>query len=55
MGLGDLDEAFRLLRAAYEKRSNWLAWLHPDPRFDPLRGDARFQELMRQVALTDTE
>jgi serine/threonine protein kinase/Tfp pilus assembly protein PilF len=52
MGLGDLDEAFRLLRAAHEKRSNWLAWLHPDPRFDPLRGDARFQELVRQVALT---
>jgi tetratricopeptide (TPR) repeat protein len=51
MGLGDLDEAFRFLRAAYERRSNWLAWLHPDPRFDPLRGDARFEKLQRDVAL----
>jgi len=51
MGLGNLDEAFRFLRAAYERRSNWLAWLHPDPRFDPLRGDARFEKLQRDVAL----
>ena len=51
MGLGNLDETFRLLRAAYEKRSNWLVWLNPDPRFDPLRGDARFQGLLGQVGL----
>jgi serine/threonine protein kinase/Tfp pilus assembly protein PilF len=51
MGLGDLDEAFRFLRAACEKRSNWLAWLGPDPKFDPLRGDARFQQLLSQVGL----
>jgi eukaryotic-like serine/threonine-protein kinase len=51
MGLGNLDEAFRFLRAAYEKRSNWLAWLNPDPRFDPLRGDPRFGKLLSQVAL----
>ena len=51
MGLGDLDEAFRFLRAAYERRSNWLAWLNPDPRFDPLRGDARFEKLLSEVAL----
>ena len=44
MGLGDIDETFRFLRVAYERRSNWLAWLHPDSGFDP----ARFQE----VALT---
>jgi serine/threonine protein kinase/Tfp pilus assembly protein PilF len=51
MGLGNLDEAFRFLQAAYEKRSNWLAWLSPDPRFDQLRGDVRFQRLLSEVAL----
>ena len=51
MGLGDRDETFRFLRVAYERRSNWLAWLHPDPGFDPLCGDARFGELLTQVAL----
>ena len=51
MGLGNLDEAFRFLRAAYEKRSNWLAWLHPEPRFDPLRRDVRFERLLSEVAL----
>ena len=51
MGLGDLDETFRFFREAYEKRSNWLAWLHPDPKFDAVRGDPRFQQLLTQVGL----
>jgi len=51
MAFGDLDEAFRFLRAAYERRSNWLAWLNPDSRFDPLRGDTRFEKLLSEVAL----
>lgn len=51
MGLGELPETFRYLQAAYENRSNWLAWLHPDPKFDVLRSDARFQSLLSQVGL----
>ena len=30
---------------------NWLAWLHPDPKFDAVRGDPRFQQLLTQVGL----
>ena len=51
LGLGDLEEAFRYLAMAYEKRSNWLAWLGPEPRYDSVRRDQRFQELLRKVGL----
>lgn len=51
LGLGDLDETFRYLREAYEKRSNWLVWLGPDPRYDVLRPDPRFQQLLNDVGL----
>jgi tetratricopeptide (TPR) repeat protein len=51
LGLGNLEETFQLLGAAYDKRSNWLAWLQPDPRYDGLRGDPRFQQLLNHVGL----
>jgi len=51
MGLGDLEQTFQYLQQAYARRSNWLAWLSPDPKFDVLRGDPRFQELLRKVGL----
>lgn len=51
LGLGAVEEAFRYLTAAYERRSNWLAWLGPEPRYDSLRQDLRFRELLRKVGL----
>jgi hypothetical protein len=37
------------LRKAIEERSHWLVWVRLDPRFDSLRGDARFEEIAAKV------
>ena len=49
-GLGDKDETFAWLQKAYDDRdSSWLVDLNVDPRFEPLRSDARFVELVRRI------
>ena len=45
--LGETDEAFRRLEAAYENRSLG-PWFRGTPPFKPLRGDPRFHDLLRQ-------
>ena len=51
-GLGEKDEAFNLLRRAYDDRSYTLvAYLNTDTRLDNLRSDPRFDELRRRIAL----
>lgn len=53
-GLGNKDRAFELLEEAYRDKSLDVAWiLKPDPRTDNLRGDPRFQDLLRRVGLTN--
>jgi serine/threonine-protein kinase len=51
-GLGDHDAAFGWLERAYAQRDGFLTYLKVDPRLDPLRGDARFADLLRRVGLT---
>ncbi len=50
-GLGQNDEAMRWLEKAYQARSAWLIVLalKVDPRWDALRSDARFQDLLRRI------
>ncbi|HLN97683.1 MAG TPA: tetratricopeptide repeat protein [Pyrinomonadaceae bacterium] len=50
-GLGDRDNAFLWLDRAYEERTHWLVWLKLDPRWDTLRADPRFIDLVRRVGL----
>lgn len=50
-GLGEKDQAFAWLEKAYQQHSPMMAWLKVDPRFDSLRPDPRFQDLMRRVGL----
>jgi len=50
-GLGDKDEAFRWLEAAYKIRWNWMPWIRQVPPFKPLRGDPRFEDLVRRMNL----
>jgi TolB-like protein/Tfp pilus assembly protein PilF len=49
--LGDNERAFGLLQKAYEQRSPGLIWLKVDPRYDGLRADARFDDLLRRIGL----
>jgi serine/threonine-protein kinase len=50
-GLGDEDEVFRRLEDAYRERSHWLVWLKRDPRWNDVRADPRFLQLVRKVGL----
>jgi TolB-like protein/tetratricopeptide (TPR) repeat protein len=50
-GLGKNDEALSWLEKAYQRHSQMMWWLKVDPRFDDLRPNPRFQELMRRVGL----
>src|ERR1035438_1411133 len=51
LGLGEKDQAFDWMQKAYDDRSAWLVYLKVDPLFDPVRGDARFADLLRRVGL----
>lgn len=44
------DQAFAWLDKAYDDHSEFMLWLKWDPRFDALRSDPRFEELVRKVA-----
>jgi TolB-like protein/Tfp pilus assembly protein PilF len=49
IGLGDKEEAFEWLEKAYQERSTQLVFLKVGPRFDSLRDDPRFQDLLRRM------
>jgi TolB-like protein/DNA-binding winged helix-turn-helix (wHTH) protein/Flp pilus assembly protein TadD len=51
LGLGDNDEAFAWFERAYKEQSNILIYLKVFPPYDSLRGDPRFQDLVRRVGL----
>ena len=49
IGLGENEEALEWLERAYQDRIGWMAFLQVGPRFDPLRDDPRFQDLLRRM------
>jgi tetratricopeptide (TPR) repeat protein len=49
VGLGDNDQAMIWLNKAYQARFNPSILVRP--AFDPLRSDARFQNLLRRIGL----
>jgi TolB-like protein/Tfp pilus assembly protein PilF len=51
LGLGDKEETFYWLERAYKEQSAMLQHLKTHPYFDPIRGDPRFDNLVRRVGL----
>jgi serine/threonine-protein kinase len=49
-GLGQRAMAFDQLERAVRERSGWLVFLRVDPRFDVLREDQRFQQILERMA-----
>ncbi len=52
-GIGEKEQAFMWLNKAYDERSHWLVWLKLDPRWESLRSDNRFTQLVNKVGLPD--
>ena len=51
-GLGENDAALDWLEKAYQDRSNGLIFLNVDPELDGVRSSPRFQNLQREMGLT---
>jgi hypothetical protein len=49
IGMGNKEQAFAWLEKAYTQRANSMMLLKVDPVYDPLRGDPRFQSLLRRM------
>ena len=50
-GLGEKDQAFAWLDKGYEQRSFQMQWINLDPRWDSLRSDPRFGDLMGRMGV----
>ncbi len=50
--LGEYDRTLEQLEISYQDRFTWLPFLGVDRRFDPLRSDPRFQDLLRRLKLS---
>jgi hypothetical protein len=50
--LGETDEAFEWLEKSYEKHEESLCSIGIDPKFDSIRDDPRFNEILKKVGLS---
>jgi TolB-like protein/Tfp pilus assembly protein PilF len=51
IALGDKGEAFAWMDKAYRERSGMICWLQIEPKFDPIRSDPRFADLVHRMGL----
>jgi TolB-like protein/Flp pilus assembly protein TadD len=51
VGLKQYDRAVEYLERAYEEHADQLTYIGMEPRFDPLRKDPRFQEMLHRLGL----
>ncbi|PWT88214.1 MAG: hypothetical protein C5B55_13485 [Blastocatellia bacterium] len=52
VALGQKDEGLNWLSKAFDARSPWMTWLKVEPKFDPVRSDERFTDLMKRVGIS---
>ena len=53
MAVGDLDGAFAWMDEMYEQRDPELIYMNAHVIHDRLRGDPRFQQLLRKIGFKD--
>ena len=51
LALGEKDAALDWLEKAHAERRGWLCYLKVEPLLDPLRGEERFERLLRKMGL----
>ena len=51
-GLGEREEALAWLERGYREREPRMVFLKVEPKWDNLRDDPRFQDLLRRVGFT---
>src|SRR5215831_18398098 len=51
--LGEKDKAFAALNEAIETKDQHTSWMKVDPHMDPLRDDARFQEVLKKAGFPE--
>jgi adenylate cyclase len=51
LGLGNLDESFRWLNYAVEKKESFISWVRAYPLYAPIREDPRFSSLLAAAGL----
>jgi hypothetical protein len=49
--LGEKDQAFEFLEAAYQQRASFLVFLGVLPTFDNIRSNPRYNNLLRRMGL----
>ena len=49
LGLGDRAQTLTWLQQAFDDHVNGLVWLLKDPRWDPMRGDPGFEDIVTKV------
>jgi serine/threonine-protein kinase len=49
IALGEREKAFEQLYRAVEIHDTWAHWIAVDPQFENLRGDARYNDILRLI------
>lgn len=49
--LGDLDKVFETLEHSFKRREANITMINVEPEWDPIRGDARYSDLMRRIGI----
>ena len=55
IALGNADEAFKWLEVAFQQRNGWLIHIRENPRYDQLRTDPRYVDLVRRMNFPDRD
>ena len=50
-GLEDTDRTFEWLNEAFQERSGLMVYMRSDPRFQPLRREPTFQDLLHRMSV----